>query len=190
MVRDSPMPVQLCMIYRYDNVHGELMALKEVISYFEKWNMEDRIMELDASTATVKDAAIAHNVAPGQIGKTLSFKIGDDPILIVVAGDTKISNRKYKTRFSTKARMLNANEVIEHTGHRIGGVCPFGLPERIDVYLDVSLKRFDEVIPAAGSHNSSIRLNLDELERFSNSCGWIDVCDIREEETDGDIGIV
>lgn len=156
------------------------MALNEVVSYFSKWGMEDRIMELESTTATVDDASAAHGVAPGQIGKTLSFKLGEVPILIVVAGDTKISNKKYKTRFSTKARMLSGDEVVEHTGHRIGGVCPFGLPNEIDVYLDVSLKRFEEVIPAAGSSNSSIRLNIDELEKFSNFRDWVDVCEIRE----------
>lgn len=181
----------MCLIAGYDRVTkehdltiGELMALDEVVSYFSKWDMEDRIMELELTTATVDDASVAHGVAPGQIGKTLSFKIGDIPILIVVAGDTKISNKKYKNRFSTKARMLSADEVVEYTGHRIGGVCPFGLPNEIEVYLDVSLKRFKEVIPAAGSSNSSIRLNLEELEKFSNSRDWIDVCETQEVTAD------
>jgi prolyl-tRNA editing enzyme YbaK/EbsC (Cys-tRNA(Pro) deacylase) len=160
---------------------GDSMALKEVLSYFSELNMEDRVLELASTTATVPDASLAHGVPPGQIGKTLSFKIDSEPILIVVAGDAKISNKKYKARFSAKARMLNADEVAEHTGHPVGGVCPFGLPGEIAVYLDISLKRFDEVIPAAGSHNSSIKLSLDELERYSNAQGWIDVCEIRGE---------
>lgn len=154
------------------------MALNEVVSYFSKWGMEDRIMELESTTATVDDASRAHGVVPGQIGKTLSFRIGETPILIVVAGDTKISNKKYKARFASKARMLNAEEVFEYTGHRVGGVCPFGLPGEIDVYLDVSLKRFSEVIPAAGSSNSSIRLSIEELEKYSNSRDWVDVCEL------------
>lgn len=133
-------------------------------------------MVLEASTATVVEAASAHQVDPDQIGKTLSFKLEDKPILIVVAGTAKIDNKKYKNHFSKKAKMLKPEEALEHTGHAIGGVCPFGLKTPVDVYLDISLRRHEEIIPAAGAHNSSIRLTLEELEKYSNSRDWIDVC--------------
>ena len=108
--------------------------------------------------------------------KTLSFKIDDTPILIVVAGQAKIDNKKYKGYFSKKAKMLNKDEALEFTGHAIGGVCPFGLKQPMDVYLDISLKKHTEVIPAAGDKYSSIRLTIDELEKYSNCKAWIDVC--------------
>ncbi len=154
------------------------MAIEQVKNYFKEFGQEHRIMELDESTATVATAAAAHGVEPGQIGKTLSFKLEEEPILIVTAGDAKISNSKYKARFSKKAKMLNAEEVLEHTGHPVGGVCPFGLPKKLPVYLDISLRRFEEVIPAAGSLNSSIKLTLEELEDYSNALEWVDVCDV------------
>ena len=133
-------------------------------------------MVLKVSTATVEEAAKAHCVDPGQIGKTLSFKIDDKPILIVVAGKAQIDNKKYKSQFLKKAKMLNYEEAIEHTGHAIGGICPFGLKRRIDVFLDVSLKKYPEIIPAAGDQNSAIRLTIEELEKHSNYVDWVDVC--------------
>ena len=152
------------------------MSLKAVKEYFANYSMDHRIMVLNTSTATVDEAAKAHGVDPDQIGKTLSFKIDDRPILIVVSGTARIDNQKYKSQFSKKAKMLNQKEAIEHTGHAIGGVCPFGLKKPIDVYLDISLKKHAEVIPAAGDVNSSIRLTIEELERYSNCKDWIDVC--------------
>ena len=103
-------------------------------------------------------------------------KLNEEPILIVVAGEARIDNKKYKKCFSKKAKMLNQDEVLEYTGHAIGGVCPFGLPKIIDVYLDISLKRHSEIIPAAGDSFSSIRLSMAELERYSNYKNWVDVC--------------
>jgi len=152
------------------------MSLEAVIKYFSEYNMDNRVMVLEHSTATVEEAAQAHGVDPDQIGKTLSFKINEKPILIVVAGKAKIDNKKYKKSFSKKAKMLNKDEVLEHTGHAIGGVCPFGLKKPIDVYLDVSLKKHLEVIPAAGDRNSSIRITLEELEKHSDCKEWVDVC--------------
>jgi prolyl-tRNA editing enzyme YbaK/EbsC (Cys-tRNA(Pro) deacylase) len=152
------------------------MSLASVNKYFSEYEMEHRIMVLETSTATVEEAAKAHGVDPDQIGKTLSFKIDERPILIVVSGKAKIDNQKYKHHFSKKAKMLNYQEVIEHTGHAIGGVCPFGLTKQIDVYLDVSLKKHTEIIPAAGDHTSAIRLTIDELKKHSNYIDWIDVC--------------
>jgi len=152
------------------------MSLEAVKEYFADYNMDHRVMVLENSTATVEEAAQAHGVDPDQIGKTLSFKIGEDPILIVVAGKAKIDNKKYKNHFSKKAKMLNKDEALEYTGHAIGGVCPFGLKQPIDVYLDVSLKKHSEVIPAAGNSYSSIRLTIEELEKYSNCKEWVDVC--------------
>ena len=138
--------------------------------------MNHRVMVLENSTATVEETAQAHGVDPDQIGKTLSFKIDEAPILIVVAGKAKIDNKKYKGYFSKKAKMLSKDEVLEYTGHAIGGVCPFGLKKQIDVYLDVSLKKHSEVIPAAGDRYSSIRLSIEELEKYPNCKQWVDVC--------------
>ena len=152
------------------------MSLEAVKEFFLKHNMDHRIMVLERSTATVEEAAKAHRVDPNQIGKTLSFKLDEKPILIVVAGNAKIDNKKYKSVFSKKAKMLNQDEVFEYTGHAIGGVCPFGLFTPIDVYLDISLKKYSEVIPAAGSGNSAIRLTIEELEKYSNYKNWVDVC--------------
>lgn len=152
------------------------MSLEAVREYFSEFKMDHRIMVLETSTATVEEAAEAHQVDPDQIGKTLSFKLEGRPILIVVAGTAKIDNKKYKSHFSKKAKMLKPEEALEHTGHAIGGVCPFGLKEPMDVYLDISLKKHQEIIPAAGDHKSSIRLTLEELERYANSKGWVDVC--------------
>ncbi len=152
------------------------MSVEAVIEYFSAFDMNHRVMTLDNSTATVQEAAQVHGVDPDQIGKTLSFKIDDTPILIVVAGQAKIDNKKYKGHFSKKAKMLNKDEALEFTGHAIGGVCPFGLKQPMDVYLDISLKKHTEVIPAAGDKYSSIRLTIDELEKYSNCKEWIDVC--------------
>ncbi len=152
------------------------MSLEAVKEYFSNYKMDHRIIVLDTSTATVDEAANAHGVDPDQIGKTLSFKIENNPILIVVAGKAKIDNKKYKSNFSKKAKMLNQQEALDHTGHAIGGICPFGLKKPIDVYLDISLKKHLDVIPAAGDQNSSIRLTIAELEKYSNYKDWIDVC--------------
>ncbi|WP_320041581.1 YbaK/EbsC family protein [uncultured Desulfobacter sp.] len=152
------------------------MSLEAVIEYFSKFNIDHRIMVLKNSTATVEEAAQAHGVDPDQIGKTLSFKIDQKPILIVVAGMAKIDNKKYKGIFSKKAKMLSKDEALEHTGHAVGGVCPFGLKNPIDVYLDVSLKKHAEIIPAAGDSYSSIKLTIEELEQYSNCIDWVDVC--------------
>lgn len=157
------------------------MAIEVVREYLNKWNADQRIKEFEVSSATVELAAVALGCEPKRIAKTLSFLVGEQAILIVTAGDAKIDNAKYKAQFQTKARMLTPEEVINLVGHAIGGVCPFGINEGVTVYLDQSLKRFDTVFPACGSSNSAIELTLQELEKFSKSKEWIDVCKNWEE---------
>ena len=133
-------------------------------------------MEFDVSSATVEEAAKAINCKEEEIVKTLSFIVNDKPILIAVAGDSKIDNSKFKAEFKTKAKMIPFDNVEELIGHAVGGVCPFGINENVEVYLDNSLKRFSTVYPACGSSNSAVKLTLDEFEKASNNLKWIDVC--------------
>ena len=156
------------------------MSIEKGRAYFRQFGMEDRVQEFPVSSATVELAALALGVEGARIAKTLSFKKGDSCILILAAGDARIDNRKFKDKFHMKAKMLTADEVLELVGHPVGGVCPFGINEGIDVYLDESLKRFTTVFPAVGSGNSAIELNLDELFKYSNAIEWIDVCKLPE----------
>ncbi|MBQ4561095.1 MAG: YbaK/EbsC family protein [Clostridia bacterium] len=151
------------------------MSIERVKEYFKKYGMDGRILEFEVSSATVELAAKAVGTAPERIAKTMSFTVEEQPILILLAGDVKIDNPKYKAEFHTKAKMLSFDEVEAIIGHGVGGVCPFGINEGIDVYLDESLKRFETVFPAAGSANSAIELTIEELERYSNFKKWIDV---------------
>ena len=152
------------------------MAIEKVKEHFKKFGMEDRILEFEVSSATVLEAAAAIGCEPEKIAKSLTFKVGDDAILIVAAGDAKIDNPKYKAELKAKAKMLSPDEVDVLIGHKIGGVCPFGINDGVKVYLDESLKRFQTVYPAAGSSNSAIELTISELEEYSNFLKWIDVC--------------
>ncbi len=151
------------------------MSLIKVQEYFKKFNIDNRIILFNESSATVSQAAKALHTEEKRIAKSLSFKIKDEIVLIILAGDAKISNSKYKAYFHEKAHMLPFNEVYEKTGHEVGGVCPFALNEGIKVYLDISLKRFETVFPACGSHNSAIELTIEEMEKYSNYIEWIDV---------------
>ena len=126
----------------------------------------------------VELAAKGLGVEEERIAKTLSFLVDENPVLNVTAGDAKIDNKKYKEKFHTKAKMIPFDFVEKYIGHTPGGVCPFGVGENIEIYLDNSLKRFQTVFPAAGSSNSAIELNMSELEKYSNSKEWIDVCKI------------
>ncbi len=154
------------------------MAIEKVKEYFKKYNMEDRIIELPESSATVALAAQALGTEECRIAKSLSFLIDDKPILIIFAGDAKVDNSKYKEHFHTKAKMIPFDDVEKYIGHAAGGVCPFAINEGINVYLDESLKRFDYVYPACGSGNSAIKLSLEELEKYSNYKEWINVSKI------------
>lgn len=145
-------------------------------AHLEKFGFQDRIQEFTESSATVELAAQRLGVEPARIAKTLSFKVEDHAILIVAAGDVKIDNPKYKAAFHTKAKMLSHDEVEELTGHMVGGVCPFGVKEGVEIYLDESLKRFTTVFPAVGTPASAIELTIPELEQLSGYTQWVDVC--------------
>lgn len=157
------------------------MAFEKGKAHLEKYGLADRVMEFTVSSATVQAAAIAVGSSEAEIAKTLSFLVGDKPVLIVTAGDAKIDNKKYKGEFHAKAKMIPFESVEEIIGHAAGGVCPFGINEGIDVYLDESLKRFEIVYPACGSGNSAVKLTIPELELSSDYLKWIDVCKIPEE---------
>ena len=158
------------------------MSIEKGRAYFRQFGMEHRVRDFDVSSATVELAAKAVGVEGARIAKTLSFKKGEGCILILAAGDARIDNRKFKDYFHMKAKMPTAEEVLEKVGHPVGGVCPFGINEGVEVYLDESMKRFDTVFPAVGSGNSAIELDLDELYKYSNAIAWIDVCKIQEGE--------
>ena len=152
------------------------MSTERVRKHLEKWNVQDRILEFPTSSATVELAAQAVGCEPARIAKSLTFSAGERTIMVITAGDAKIDNSKYKAYFHKKAAMLKKDEVTERIGHEVGGVCPFGVNEGVEIYLDVSMKRFETVYPAAGSSNNAICVTLPELEQFSGSSTWIDVC--------------
>lgn len=152
------------------------MAIDRVKTYFREFGMEEQILEFDVSSATVELAAAALHCEPKRIAKTLSFLLEEHAILIVVAGDARIDNKKYKAFFGKKAKMLTAQEVEAMIGHGVGGVCPFAVNPGVTVYLDESLKRFETVFPACGSANSAIELTIPQLEQYSGYKEWIDVC--------------
>ena len=152
------------------------MSIERVRAYFRSYGIEDRIQELDHSSATVLLAAEALGTEPCRIAKTLSFLVNGSPILIVAAGDARVDNAKYKAFFGTKAKMLSPEEAVELVGHAVGGVCPFAVNDSVTVYLDQSLRRFSTVFPACGSANSAIELTIPELEQYSDCKEWVDVC--------------
>ena len=165
------------------------MSIETVREYFRGFGMEERIREFDVSSATVELAARAVGVEPGRIAKSMSFRLGEEAIVIVMAGDARVDNPRYKAQFHAKAKMLSFDEAHTMIGHDPGGVCSFALPEGVRTYLDVSLRRFGTVFPAAGSANSAIEMSCEELERCSSGfAGWVDVCkDWRPEEKEGTI---
>ena len=152
------------------------MSIENVKNYLSKFNRHNDIMEFPVSSATVELAAEALNVIPARIAKTLALKKDDTCVLICVAGDAKIDNKKFKSEFGFKAKMLTPDETLTFTGHAVGGVCPFGVPEKLQSYIDISLQRFETVFPACGSSNSAIELTCNDLFKLSNSQKWLDVC--------------
>lgn len=151
------------------------MGCLEVQNFLDRKNLPHKIMYLDESSATVDLAAKAIGVEPAMIAKTLAFKLKDKNIIIVTCGTARIDNKKYKKAFGTKAKMMSFDETLEVTGHPVGGVCPFALPENIDIYLDKSLKDFSVVYPAAGSGNSAIKIRPEEIKEITHA-KWVDVC--------------
>ena len=151
------------------------MSIERVRAHFKTLGIEGRILEFDQSSATVELAAKAVGVEPARIARTLSFMVGEVPTLVVFAGDARVDNKRFKTQLHTKAKMLSHDDAARLVGHAVGGVCPFAVNEGVAVYLDVSLRRFETVFPAAGSSNSAIELTIPELERYSRSLGWVDV---------------
>jgi len=158
------------------------MSIEKVKAHFEKYGMEKRIMEFQVSSATVELAATALHCEPQRIAKTLSFAVGEKAVLVVTAGDTKIDNPRYKAQFGVKAKMLTPDEAVSLVGHGVGAVCPFAVNPGVEVYLDISLKRFETVFPACGSSNSAIELTIPELEKYSGYIAWVDVCKGWKEE--------
>ena len=152
------------------------MSIEKAKAWLAKYGLEDRVLEFEVSSATVELAAQALGCQPCRIAKSLSFLVEGRAVLVVAAGDARIDNPRYKAQFGTKAKMLSPEEAETLVGHAVGGVCPFAVNEGVDVYLDVSLKRFETVFPACGSSNSAIELSIPELEKFSGYSGWIDVC--------------
>lgn len=151
------------------------MSLQSVREFFADHAPDITIIELEQSTATVAQAAAAHQVEPGQIAKTLSLKIKDKAILVVAKGDARLDNKKLKETFGAKARMLSSDEVVILTGHPVGGVCPFGLENPLAVYCDVSLQQYEEVLPAAGGTHSAVRISPQRMASLT-AATWVDVC--------------
>ncbi len=152
------------------------MALKNAKEYLKKFDLDKNIIEFKESTATVQEAAAALNCTEAQIAKTMAFLVNDEAILIVVSGDKKIDNSKFKQTFHVKAKMIPFEELEMLVGHAAGGVCPFGINDGVKVYLDVSLKKFDTVYPACGTSNSAVKLTTNELEKASNYIEYVNVC--------------
>lgn len=153
------------------------MAFENAKNYLANLGFADRIQIFETSSATVDLAAKAVGTEPARIAKSITFKVNDIPVMIVCAGDTKVSNSKFKAYFHTKAKMLSAEEVEQYIGHGVGGVCPFGIKSGVSVYLDISLQRFETIYPACGSANSAVKLNIAEVEAISAFLEWIDVCE-------------
>ena len=151
------------------------MSLEKAERYLEHKGMLDRVIRLKESTATVAEAAEALGVEPGMIAKTMSFLQDGQAVLILTEGTARIDNRKYKDAFHMKAKMIPF-EVEQWIGHVPGGVCPFGIRDGVEVYLDESLRQFETVYPAAGDDHSAVRLSVDELEQIAGAKGWVDVC--------------
>jgi prolyl-tRNA editing enzyme YbaK/EbsC (Cys-tRNA(Pro) deacylase) len=151
------------------------MSLQSVRAFFAEQAPDIEVLVTEASSATVAMAAEAHGVLPEQIAKTICLRVGDEPMLLVASGTARLDNRKFKNRFGAKPRMLDADEVVRVTSHPVGGVCPFGLPGPLRILCDVSLKPFDEVVPAAGATNAAVRMSPAQLVDLTGA-EWIDLC--------------
>ena len=151
------------------------MSIEKVREYLRQYGKDRGVIEFDQSSATVREAAADLGTEEGRIAKSMSFLIGGSPAIIVLAGDGRIDNRKFKDTFHEKARMIAPEDVEAMTGHPVGGVCPFAINDGVTVYIDVSVKRFDTVFPAAGTPSSAIELTPEELFRISKAADWVDI---------------
>lgn len=151
------------------------MSLESVRQFFQDHAPDVSVIVTEASSATVALAAEAHGVEPDQIAKTICLRIGEDVVLVVTAGTKRLDNRKFKDRFGVKPRMLDAEGVVEATSHPVGGVCPFGLPAPLKIYCDVSLKAWDEVVPAGGATNAAVRIAPQRMAELVDA-EWADLC--------------
>lgn len=151
------------------------MSIEKVRAHFAAIGEPDRVIEFEQSTATSELAAEALGCEVGRIAKTISVFVDKKPALILMSGDTKLDNKKFKTRFNCRPKMIPVDEVENLIGHAVGGVCPFAVNDGVPIFLDASLKRFDTIYPAAGNDKSCAKFRVDELERYINSAGWVDV---------------
>lgn len=155
------------------------MSVDSVVKYFLEKGSDNPVFKLSESGATVDQAAKTLNIEPKYIAKTLAFKTKDEQILIVMRGDLRVNNKKFKQLFKAKASMLNQEDVLEITGHPVGGLCPFGLKKPLKVYIDVSIKEFDYVYPAAGSHEYALKITPEKITCLTEA-QWVDVCEDAE----------
>ncbi|MDD7199355.1 YbaK/EbsC family protein [Parafannyhessea umbonata] len=152
------------------------MSAESTRAYLARYGLDEKIITYDVLTATVEQAAEASGLEPGQIGKTMAFDVDGDAVLVVCAGDAKVWNSAFKRQFHTKPTFVKPEELEERVGHPMGGVCPFDVKPGVKCYLDVSIRRYDFVRPAAGSENTGVDTTMEELEQASHSLGWVDVC--------------
>ncbi len=152
------------------------MSAEKAKAQLEKYGLGDRIKTFSQSSATVELAAKALGCEPARIAKSITFLVNDKAVMVVAAGDVKIDNAKFKAKFGVKAKMLTAEQAVDMVGHAVGGVCPFGVNEGVEVYLDESLKRFEIIYPACGTANTAVELSVPELEKCSEYREWVDVC--------------
>jgi len=156
------------------------MSVDKARNYLKQWHRDTDIIEITGSTATSVLAAEALGVDLGRIAKSMTIKKDNSGLLLITSGDSKIDNKKFKSVFGFTPRMLNADSAFNLIGYRVGGICPFDIPESVKVYLDITLKRYKSIYPACGSSNSMIQLTIDELETYSKFSAWVDVCIIPE----------
>ncbi|WP_343252631.1 YbaK/EbsC family protein [Ligaoa zhengdingensis] len=152
------------------------MSYERVKEYFKEIGLSDRITVQKLTGDTVEHAAEVIGCTPAEIAKAMSFLVNEKPVMVVMAGDAKVNSSKFKAKFHLKPIMVPHNEVENLIGHKPGGVCPFAVNEGVPIYLDVSMKRFTQVYTAGGIDTVTIRVSVEELERYSHAIEWIDVC--------------
>ena len=155
------------------------MSVEKVKKFFAELGEPEKVVEFNESTATSEEAASVLNCEVGRIAKTISVFADKKPILILLGGDMKLDNKKFKAQFGTRPKMIPVEEVENFIGHSVGGVCPFAVNDGVKIFFDESLKRFDFIYPAAGSSNSIVKINLIELEKYIKSAGWVDVAKLK-----------